>query len=100
MSEPIRARFAPSPTGPLHVGSVRTALLNWLFVRAAGGRLLLRIDDTDRERSTEAFRGIDPRGPEWLGLDWDDGPVHQSDRFARYDEALAELPTVQPRRGI
>jgi glutamyl-tRNA synthetase len=95
MSAPVRARFAPSPTGPLHVGSVRTALLNWLFVRAAGGRLLLRIDDTDRERSTEAFETSILDDLDWLGLDWDDGPVHQSDRFARYAEALAELPTVQ-----
>lgn len=95
MAPPVRARFAPSPTGPLHVGSVRTALLNWLYVRGAGGRLLLRIDDTDRERSTEAFELSILEDLDWLGIDWDDGPVHQSDRFARYAEALAELPTVQ-----
>ena len=94
MALPVRARFAPSPTGPLHVGSVRTALLNWLFVRAEAGRLLLRIDDTDRERSTETFEKSILEDLTWLGLDWDDGPVHQMDRTARYAEALAELPTV------
>ncbi|MGH2906828.1 MAG: glutamate--tRNA ligase [Solirubrobacterales bacterium] len=91
---PVRARFAPSPTGPLHVGSARTALLNWLFVRHSSGRLLLRIDDTDRERSTTAFEDAILSDLRWLGLDWDDGPVHQSDRSARYAEVLAELPTV------
>jgi len=93
----IRARFAPSPTGSLHVGSARTALLNWLFVRHAGGRLLLRIDDTDAERSDAALEAAIFDDLKWLGLDWDDGPVHQSDRLARYEEVLAELPVV--RRG-
>lgn len=90
-----RARFAPSPTGELHVGSARTALLNWLFVHATGGTLLLRIDDTDRERSdpeTEAAILADLR---WLGLSWDDGPVRQSERLARYERALAALPVVR-----
>lgn len=90
----VRARFAPSPTGELHVGSVRTALLNWLFVRANSGRLLLRIDDTDRERSSAALEARIIDDLKWLGLDWDDGPVHQSERGARYTEALHELPTV------
>ncbi|MDX5361141.1 MAG: glutamate--tRNA ligase family protein, partial [Alphaproteobacteria bacterium] len=64
----VTVRFAPSPTGRIHVGNVRTALLNWLFARAAGGGFLLRLDDTDRERSTEEFaRGIE-RDLEWLGL--------------------------------
>lgn len=93
-----RARFAPSPTGPLHVGSARTALLNWLFVRSAaagpGSTLLLRIDDTDRERSHVDLEAAILDDLRWLGLDWDDGPVHQSDRAERYAEALAELPTV------
>ena len=93
----IRARFAPSPTGSLHVGSARTALLNWLFVRHAGGRLLLRIDDTDAERSDAALEAAIFEDLKWLGIDWDDGPVHQSDRLARYEEVLAELPVV--RRG-
>jgi glutamyl/glutaminyl-tRNA synthetase len=89
----VRARFAPSPTGELHVGSARTALLNWLFVRANSGRLLLRIDDTDVERSSKALEAGIFEDLAWLGLDWDDGPVHQSDRAARYSEALHELPT-------
>lgn len=88
----VRARFAPSPTGALHVGSARTALLNWLFVRAAGGRLLLRFDDTDASRSDAELEAAILEDLRWLGLDWDDGPVHQSDRIARYEEVLAELP--------
>ena len=81
----VTVRFAPSPTGRIHVGNVRTALLNWLFARAAGGGFLLRLDDTDRERSTEEFaRGIE-RDLEWLGLSHDDF-MRQSDRMARYDE--------------
>lgn len=88
----VRARFAPSPTGSLHVGSARTALLNWLFVRGSGGRLLLRFDDTDADRSEVELEPAILADLEWLGLDWDDGPVHQSDRVARYEEVLAELP--------
>jgi glutamyl-tRNA synthetase len=91
----VRARFAPSPTGSLHVGSARTALLNWLFVRHAGGRLLLRIDDTDAERSEASLEAAIFDDLKWLGLDWDDGPVHQSDRLDRYAEVLAELPVVR-----
>jgi glutamyl/glutaminyl-tRNA synthetase len=89
---PVRARFAPSPTGALHVGSARTALLNWLFVRGAGGRLLLRFDDTDSSRSDLELEPAILADLKWLGLDWDDGPVHQSERIARYQEVLAELP--------
>lgn len=91
----VRARFAPSPTGALHVGSARTALLNWLFVRSAGGRLLLRFDDTDTTRSDAALEAAILEDLRWLGLDWDDGPVHQSERLARYEEVLAELPVVR-----
>ncbi|MFA6548484.1 MAG: glutamate--tRNA ligase family protein, partial [Candidatus Margulisiibacteriota bacterium] len=70
----IRVRFAPSPTGALHIGGARTALFNWLFARHHGGRFILRIEDTDRQRSTlEANRAIF-NGLEWLGLDWDEGP--------------------------
>lgn len=92
-----RVRFAPSPTGTLHLGSARTALLNWLFVHAPGpgGTLLLRIDDTDAERSDAALvEGVidDLR---WLGLTWDEGPVFQSERSARYAEALAGLPVIR-----
>ncbi len=94
----IRVRFAPSPTGALHVGSARTALLNWLFARSAGGRILLRFDDTDSARSDAALEPAIERDLAWLGLDWDDGPVHQKDRMARYAEVLAELP-VRRRDG-
>lgn len=88
----IRARFAPSPTGAMHVGSARTALLNWAFVRSRGGRLLLRFDDTDTARSDRELEAAIAEDLRWLGLDWDDGPVHQSERLARYEEVLAELP--------
>ncbi|MBI4898044.1 MAG: hypothetical protein HY827_06720 [Actinobacteria bacterium] len=98
MSGAVRARFAPSPTGSLHVGSARTALLNWLFVHSPeagpGARLLLRIDDTDRERSDPALEATVLDDLRWLGLAWDDGPVRQSERGARYAEALAELPVT------
>ncbi len=70
----VRTRFAPSPTGYLHIGGVRTALFNWLFARRHGGRFVLRIDDTDRQRNvSEALRPI-LDGFRWLGLDWDEGP--------------------------
>lgn len=88
----VRARFAPSPTGTLHLGSVRTALLNWLFVRAHGGKLLLRIDDTDTARSTLEFEQAILDDLRWLALDWDEGPVHQSQRTERYEQALTRLP--------
>jgi glutamyl-tRNA synthetase len=80
----VRTRFAPSPTGYLHIGGARTALFNWLFARRHGGRFVLRIEDTDRERSTpEATRAI-VDSLTWLGLDWDEGPFFQSERDARY----------------
>jgi glutamyl-tRNA synthetase len=84
------ARFAPSPTGRLHAGNIRTALHNWLFARKTGGRLLLRLDDTDRERSTEEFaRGIE-EDLTWLGIDWA-REVRQSERFDLYDAAVQTL---------
>jgi glutamyl-tRNA synthetase len=73
MTKP-RLRFAPSPTGYLHIGGVRTALFNWLWARKTGGTFVLRIEDTDRERSTEASRQVILDGLTWLGLDWDEGP--------------------------
>ena len=80
----IITRFPPSPTGDLHLGGARTALFNWLFARRHGGRFVLRIEDTDRERSTdEATQGI-LRAMEWLGLDWDEGPYYQSQRMDLY----------------
>jgi glutamyl-tRNA synthetase len=86
----IRLRFAPSPTGRLHVGNIRTALLNWLFARRHGGEMLLRIDDTDTERSTKAFEEGIKADLSWLGLDWD-LLDNQSARFAHYDAAAATL---------
>ena len=85
-----RVRFAPSPTGRLHVGNVRVALANFLFARAGKGAFILRLDDTDRERSTEEFaRGIEA-DLRWLGIEWDE-LARQSDRFARYDAAAERL---------
>lgn len=83
-------RFAPSPTGRLHVGNIRTALLNWLWARKRGGRFLLRIDDTDAERSTEAFVDAIRADLGWLGLDRD-GEARQSERFALYEERFEAL---------
>jgi glutamyl-tRNA synthetase len=77
-------RFAPSPTGYLHVGGARTALFNWLFARHHGGRFILRIEDTDRERSSAAMVQAILDGMEWLGLDWDEGPIHQADGLSRH----------------
>lgn len=95
----VRTRFAPSPTGFLHIGGVRTALFNWLFARRHGGQFLLRIDDTDAERNVqEALQPI-LEGFRWLGIDWDEGPevggpyepYYQSQRLVRYQEAAAKL---------
>ncbi len=68
---PVTVRFAPSPTGHLHVGNIRAALVNWLFARKEGGTFILRLDDTDRERSTEAFAEAIKRDLNWLGHEWD-----------------------------
>ncbi|MGH9492128.1 MAG: glutamate--tRNA ligase [Terriglobales bacterium] len=90
-SPQIRVRFAPSPTGYLHVGGARTALFNWLFARHHGGRLLLRIEDTDLERSTpEMVEGI-LQGMRWLGLDWDEGPYFQTERMELYRATAQRL---------
>ncbi len=86
----VTVRFAPSPTGKLHVGNVRAALWNWLFARKEGGRFILRIDDTDRERSTTAYEDGIKADLAWLGLDYDD-TASQSDRFDRYDAARDKL---------
>ncbi len=87
----IRVRFAPSPTGYLHVGGARTALFNWLFARKMGGKFILRIEDTDLERSSdEMVRGI-LEGMEWLGLDYDEGPFYQSDYADKHRAAAYQL---------
>lgn len=89
MSNPI-VRFAPSPTGKLHVGNVRTALINWLFVRGEGGKFVLRIDDTDTERSTKVYEDGIREDLTWLGLNWDE-TFKQSERFDEYDAAADKL---------
>jgi glutamyl-tRNA synthetase len=87
----VTVRFAPSPTGYLHLGSARTALFNWLFARHNDGRFLLRIEDTDLKRSDKKFLDEILRDLRWLGLDWDADPVFQSDRFDVYRQTAAEL---------
>lgn len=87
----MRLRFPPSPTGYLHVGGARTALFNWLLARQSGGALVLRIEDTDRDRSSEAHTQAILDGMEWLGLDWDEGPTFQSDGVERHREAALRL---------
>ncbi len=90
-SSPVRVRFAPSPTGYLHVGGARTALYNWLFARHVGGVLILRIEDTDVDRSKPELTTAILESLEWLGLTWDEGPVYQSERLTRYREMAANL---------
>ncbi len=87
----VVTRFAPSPTGFLHIGGARTALFNWLYARHAGGKMLLRIEDTDRERSTDAAIAAILDGLKWLGLDWDGDAVHQFQRAARHREVAEQL---------
>ena len=89
----VVTRFAPSPTGFLHIGGARTALFNWLYAKHTGGRFLLRIEDTDRTRSTDAARQAITEGLEWLGLDWDGKAVSQSSRAARHAEVAEKLLT-------
>lgn len=92
MSSPaIRVRFAPSPTGYLHIGGGRTALFNWLYVKKYGGSFILRIEDTDKERSTDENTRSILEGLKWLGLDWDEGPFLQSDGVLRHKQVAKEL---------
>jgi glutamyl-tRNA synthetase len=91
MSKPVVTRFAPSPTGFLHIGGGRTALFNWLYARHFGGRMLLRIEDTDRERSTEPAIAAIIDGLKWLGLSWDGDIVYQFSRAARHREVAEQL---------
>jgi glutamyl/glutaminyl-tRNA synthetase len=102
MPEPVRVRFPPSPTGHLHVGGARTALFNWLFARHHEGVYVLRIEDTDRSRSTEEYTRSLLEALRWLGLDWDEGPpasgYRQTERFEIYrahaERLLAEGATA------
>ena len=91
MSKTVVTRFAPSPTGFLHIGGARTALFNWLYARHTGGKMLLRIEDTDRERSTEPAIGAILEGLKWLGLEWDGEPLYQFARAPRHREVAEEL---------
>lgn len=98
MTQPVRTRFAPSPTGYLHVGGARTALFNWLFAKHHGGTFVLRVEDTDEARNTEEARAAIFEGLEWLGLDWEGpgnegncGPYYQSQRSAIYEEWFEKL---------
>ena len=87
----VRTRFAPSPTGYLHVGGARTALFSWLYARKHGGQFILRIEDTDLARSTEESVNAILEGMTWLGLTYDEGPFYQTQRFERYKEVIAQL---------
>jgi len=87
----VRTRFAPSPTGYLHLGSARTALYNWAFARHHGGQFVLRVEDTDLQRSTLESEEAVLEGMRWLGLDWDEGPFRQSDHADRHREVVAKL---------
>jgi glutamyl-tRNA synthetase len=87
----IKTRFAPSPTGYLHIGGARTALFSWLYARKHGGRFILRIEDTDLERSTQESVNAILEGMTWLGLEYDEGPFYQTHRFDRYKEVIQQL---------
>jgi len=87
----VRTRFAPSPTGYLHVGGARTALFSWLYARKHKGQFILRIEDTDLERSTQESVNAILEGMDWLGLDYDEGPFYQTKRFDRYKEVIQQL---------
>src|SRR5215203_2348961 len=91
MTATIVTRFAPSPTGFLHIGGARTALFNWLYARARGGKMLLRIEDTDRERSTQAAIDAILDGLSWLGIEWDGETIFQFSRAKRHREAAEQL---------
>ena len=91
MSEKVRVRFAPSPTGYLHLGSARTALFNWLYVRHVNGTLVLRIEDTDKMRSKEEYLKEILEDLKWLGIDWDEGPFYQSKRQNLYTEEAIKI---------
>lgn len=91
MSAPIRTRFAPSPTGFIHLGNIRSALYPWAFARSTGGAFILRIEDTDLERSSQAAVDVIIEGMKWLGLDHDEGPFYQMQRMDRYKAVLAEM---------
>src|SRR5258706_2970782 len=92
----VVTRFAPSPTGLLHIGGVRTALFSWLYARHNGGKFILRVEDTDRERSTDEATRVILEGMQWLGLAADEGPYYQSPRLDRYRAVLAQKLEAGP----
>jgi glutamyl-tRNA synthetase len=94
MTQKTRTRFAPSPTGFIHLGNIRSALYPWAFARASGGDFILRIEDTDTERSTQASVDVIIESMSWLGLDYDEGPYYQMQRMERYKAVLAELQST------
>lgn len=98
----VRVRFAPSPTGHLHIGGARTALFNWLFARHHNGKFILRIEDTDRSRSTEEYIESIIEALKWLGLNWDEGPFRQTDRMEIYKKnmLISFLKKVKPTGAI
>ncbi|MGF1674725.1 MAG: glutamate--tRNA ligase, partial [Rivularia sp. (in: cyanobacteria)] len=87
----FRVRIAPSPTGNLHIGTARTAVFNWLFARHHHGKFILRIEDTDIERSRPEYTENILEGLRWLGLNWDEGPFFQTERLSMYKEAVEDL---------
>src|ERR671923_2520410 len=91
MTQTVRVRFPPSPTGHLHIGGVRTALFNWLYARHCGGVFVLRMEDTDRTRSTEESIQVILESLTWLGIDWDEGPYRQTERLAIYQAHASRL---------
>src|SRR3954469_24795120 len=91
MAESMRVRFAPSPTGTLHIGGARTALYNWLLARGSGGTFVLRIEDTDKERSTAENIEVILDALDWLGLDYDEGPISQAERIGRHRDEIQRL---------
>jgi len=91
MTAHVRTRFAPSPTGFIHLGNIRSALYPWAFARANGGQFILRIEDTDLDRSSQAAVDVIIEGMRWLGLDYDEGPYYQMQRMERYKQVLAQL---------
>ena len=87
----MKSRFAPSPTGYLHIGGARTALFAWLWAKKNNSKFTLRIEDTDKERSTQNSVEAILQGIDWLGLSYDEGPIYQSDRLERYKEVVSQL---------
>ncbi len=91
MTEQVRVRFAPSPTGYPHVGNIRTALFNWLFARHSNGAFILRVEDTDQERKVEGATEMILNSLQWLGMDWNEGPYYQSERLELYEKCAEQL---------